>query len=104
MSTLQKFAALPIDKYIDILDKLKALKQDNSPASTVHTPVNYRDGAGGDNEIIGQRGGQSEGDGHQSAVQTAPPPPGLPAGDEIVNGSSEVGGGDNWIDVWQALK
>lgn len=108
MSTLQKFAALPIDKYIDILDKLKALKQDKSPADTVHTPVNYQDGAGGDNEIIGQRGGQSEGESHQSSDSSSSkavaPPPGLPAEDDMVNGSARIGGADNWIDVWQALK
>ena len=97
MSTLQKFAALPIDKYIDILEKLKGLKESVSPAvQSAHSPVIYQDGAGADNEIIGQSD-------HQRAKSTAPPPPGLPAEDELVNADSEAGEGDNWIDVWQAL-
>lgn len=102
MSTLQKFAALPIDKYIDILDKLKSLKDSVSPVVT--TPVKYQERGGGDNEIIGQRGGQSDSNNYQSDREEVAPPPGLPVEDEMVNGSSEVGGTDNWIDVWQTLK
>ena len=98
MSTLQKFAALPIDQYIDILEKLKGIKDKAPPANQTHSPVSYQDGAGSDNEIIGQSGG------HQSNTKSTAPPPGLPAEDELINASDEGEESDNWINVWQALK
>ena len=98
MSTLQKFAALPIDQYIDILEKLKGIKDKAPPASQTHSPVSYQDGAGSDNEIIGQSAP------HQSSAKSTAPPPGLPVADDLLNDSSEGVESDNWIDVWQALK
>lgn len=104
MATVQKFAALPFDKYLTLLEKIKEAR-DLKNDTDVHPPaVSYQRGG---REISANK------ESYQSAdkpididsKQTSPPPPGLPVGgaEEIanINDGQSV---DNWTDVWQALK
>ena len=112
MATVQKFAALPIEKYVDILEKLKQLKSSaNIPSTssdTTNPPVTYQSGGGEDaNELIDQSRHQSpeRGVGGESKQTFKPsvPPPGLPSDDEVVNGAIDATASDNWLEVWQPL-
>lgn len=103
MATVQKFAALPFDKYLTFLEKIKD-RRDNNPDTQAKPPaVSYQ--RGGREISADQRSYQSEARSIDvDSKQTSPPPPGLPiAGAEEIVDSNDPQSADNWIDVWQAL-
>lgn len=104
MATVQKFAALPFDKYLTLLEKVKEQQESAPVTHPIPPPVNYQTGKGiSDSEPPYQSTDRAiSGDSKQLI---APPPPGLPAGDGTTSDrtSDNSDENDNWVEVWQAL-
>ena len=105
MATVQKFAALPFDKYLTLLEKIKEARDVKSDTASRPPAVSYQ--RGGRQLNPDERSYQSENrpiETDSKQTTSSPPPPGLPLGgaEEIIN-NSDVSSGDNWVDVWQAL-
>lgn len=94
MATVQKYAALPIEKYLEILEKIK---KDNHSTNieTSPPPVTYQNGAGSTKPAT------SSNVPIVTSTKQTTPPPGMPI--DTFTSDSSIGDSDNWLDVWQAL-
>ena len=102
MATVEKYAAIPIDKYLKLVEQTKAhsSKQVVTPA-----PVTYQTGGGdtGHNPPDQALKSSVKTSGGKQSKHLSQPPPGLPAGDRELSDDYNLADGENWLEVWQEL-
>lgn len=105
MATVQKFAALPFDKYLTLLEKIKERTDGKDVRHSNPPAVNYQHGGREISADEKRYQSQKSIDADSKQTATPPPPPGLPASAaEDFASTSDNETGDNWVDVWQPLK
>jgi len=113
MATIEKFAAIPIDKYLRLINRVQQ-SQDIAKSDTLAPNLIPHQSGQGQEHLSGKNLTEDSTDkdkdsdmlmstnSHKSKLTHAQPPPGLPLQDELA-GDSDFISEDNWSVLWQQL-
>jgi len=108
MATIDKFAAIPYDKYLRLINNIDQRLTSPPPLSQRSTKDNQT-GWGG--SVGSTLGGDNKGNISRTSSPLPPPPPpppGLPPTDPLLEGGGGGGGVEStspidWVSVWREL-
>jgi len=105
MASIEKYAAIPFDKYLRLIDKAERKVGSHFTLTPQQTfkPCQSGSGGGGGGAGKSDSGGESNIKEKSVSSNNFNPPPGLPPSDSIIEGEDNISTESDWGVLWQEL-